>query len=40
MSAAPTLGAPVTDAHIDAVLSQDRSQVMRLVTQAYRLYAD
>jgi 2,3-diaminopropionate biosynthesis protein SbnB len=40
LSAPPALGAPVTDAHIDAVLSQDRSQVMRLVTQAYRLYAD
>jgi N-[(2S)-2-amino-2-carboxyethyl]-L-glutamate dehydrogenase len=39
-SAPPRLAAPVTDAHIDAVLSRDRSQVMRLVTEAYRLYAD
>jgi ornithine cyclodeaminase len=34
------LGAPVADARIDAVLSRDRSQVMRLVTEAYRLYAE
>jgi N-[(2S)-2-amino-2-carboxyethyl]-L-glutamate dehydrogenase len=40
LSAPPRLGAPVTDAHIDAVLSRDRSQVMRLVIEAYRLYAD
>jgi 2,3-diaminopropionate biosynthesis protein SbnB len=39
LSAPPSLGAPVTDAHIDTLLSRDRSQVMRLVTEAYRLYA-
>jgi ornithine cyclodeaminase len=30
----------VVDAHIDAVLSRDRSQVIRLVTEAYRLFVD
>jgi N-[(2S)-2-amino-2-carboxyethyl]-L-glutamate dehydrogenase len=40
LSVQPRLATPVTDARIDAVLSRDRSQVMRLVTEAYRLYAD
>jgi N-[(2S)-2-amino-2-carboxyethyl]-L-glutamate dehydrogenase len=40
LSAPPQLGAPVTDAQIDALLSRDRSQVMRLVTEAYHLYAE
>jgi len=40
LSAPPQLGAPVTDARIDAVLSRDRGKVMRLVTEAYRLYAE
>jgi 2,3-diaminopropionate biosynthesis protein SbnB len=39
LSTTPHLGAPITDARIDALLSADRSQVMRLVTEAYRLYA-
>jgi len=30
----------VPDAYIDALLSADRAQVMRRVTEAYRLYAD
>ncbi len=38
--AAPRLGPPMTDDHIDALLSRDRSQVMRLVTEAYRLFAE
>jgi len=40
LQAAPCLGAPITDAHIDALLSRDRTQVMRLVTEAYRLFAE
>jgi N-[(2S)-2-amino-2-carboxyethyl]-L-glutamate dehydrogenase len=40
LSAPPRLDAPVTDAHIDAVLSRDRGQVMRLVTEAYHLFAE
>jgi len=40
LSAPPRLGAPINDAHIEAMLSRDRTQVMRLVTEAYRLYAD
>jgi 2,3-diaminopropionate biosynthesis protein SbnB len=39
LTAAPQLGAPITDARIDVLLSADRSQVLRLVTEAYRLYA-
>ncbi|MEY4766471.1 MAG: hypothetical protein RI907_3144 [Pseudomonadota bacterium] len=40
LTAAPRLGAPVTDARIDPLLSADRDQVMRLVTEAYRLFAE
>jgi 2,3-diaminopropionate biosynthesis protein SbnB len=38
LTVAPRLGAPMTDARIDALLSRDRNQVMRLVTEAYRLF--
>lgn len=40
LRAAPRLGAPMTDERIDALLGRDRSQVMRLVAEAYRLFAE
>ena len=40
LRSAPRLGAPLTDDRIDALLSADRSTVIRLVTEAYRLFTE